>query len=148
MKNFVLMGVYSVIVTNVVASDQKLLSSCAIFRVGLVQSDVIGYEDGFYQDEALVSYIGRPVSARVTLDRYATPALRVLVGFVGSDGAKYTCKPLPELKKGEVFVIWSKFCEDTKSFLLRKEKQNYCCCCTAGRELVHFERGYAEPEIK
>lgn len=148
MKKCIFLIISMFVYTSLLASQKKLLQSRAIFRVGPLQSDEIGHEEGFYRDEILESYVGRPVSAKVTVDGCATSALRVLIGFVGADQIRYACKPFPELKQGEICVIHDKFREDTQSFLLKIEKENYCCCCVVGKELVQFETGYADPEKK
>ena len=36
----------------------------------------------------------------------------------------------------------------TQSFLMRKEKEDRCCGCVHGKELITFETGLVEPEKK
>ena len=148
MKRFLFLAVSIFVCTNIVASHKKLLRPRAIFRVAHSNADTVCYKQSYYEEEFFDTYIGRPVCEKVTIGHHGTPALKILVGFLGADGARYRCKPLPDLKKDEILLISGKFQESSQSFLMRKEKESRSCGCVFERELVTFETGLVEPEKK
>ncbi len=148
MKKFLFLAVSIFVYTNIVASHKKLLRPRAIFRVAHSNADTVCYKQSYYEEEFFDTYIGRPVCEKVIIGNHDTPALKILVGFIGADGKRYTCKPLPDLKENECLVISGKFQESSQSFLMRKEKEDRCCGCVHGKELITFETGLVEPEKK
>lgn len=144
MKKFLLLAGFVFLFKNVFASEQSLLSTWAIFRITHVKADTVDCNEKYFKEESFAQYKGRPVCEKIALGSRGTPAIRTLIGFLGKDGTRYVCKPFPELKQDEVFVISSNFDEEKKSFSMSREKEMRCFGCLYERRCLFFEIGHAE----
>lgn len=147
MKRLLFLVISIFIYTNLVASEEKLLRVRAIFRVAPLKSN-IEFDKNYYEEEQFDKYVGRPVCEELTIGRSATPALKKLVGFIGTDGKRYTCTAHPALKKDEILVIAGEFKESLRSFSMKKERKDSCCGCVWGRESVCLVMGGVDVELE
>ena len=124
MKKVLLLFVFAW--AQIFASEKRLLPSVlAVFRTFPKESNV-EFCDSYYQEEECAVYVGKRVCEEVIVGRSATPALKQLVAFIGTDGKRYSFMPFPKSKKNESFVITSDFDEGDKSFFMRREKKAFC----------------------
>jgi hypothetical protein len=132
--------------TNIVASQQSLLTTAAIFRIVLKEQS-IEFSKPVYEERSCV-YEGRRVCEKIAIGRSATPATSQLVGFVSSEGKIYNWTECPDLKKDEFLVIAGRLKSDTYTFNMIKARDHRICGCIWGSESISLVEGKVEIELE